>query len=115
MSRDDIEAVRGKEPAVVLKTGSNMGPASKQEIEHYAAYVLAALYLDDSCMKWTTAGDICIPPDILIDEHHIGQYRWQTKEAVLHEIAHLFTWSQDMKHGRWFYQRYAELLIDWMV
>lgn len=92
----------------------NMGPASKREIEDFAAYVLEVLGHDDFEMRWTTAGSILIPPIVYIDERFIGKVRYWAKEIVLHEIAHITTRTVDHKHGNLFYGRYIELLKQFM-
>lgn len=92
----------------------NMGPASREEIEAYAAYVLEALGLEGLDMRWTTGGSVWIRPHVYIDESYIGRVRWIVKEMVLHEIAHIGTWPADDRHGRVFYNRYGALLTRFM-
>lgn len=92
----------------------NMGPASKEEIEDFAAYVLEALGYDGFDMCWTTGGSVWIRPHVYIDESYISKVRWQAKEIVLHEISHIDTSQVDHMHSNVFYDRYVELLRRFM-
>lgn len=92
---------------------SNMGVMTRKDFESFSSKVLHDLKLD-SQMRWTTAGDIMIPPHIYIDERHRGQYPWRAKEIILHEVAHIDTWPKDDGHGEIFYARYVELLMKFM-
>ncbi len=94
---------------------NNNGCMSKVEIEDFASYVLKDEGYSNHKMEWTTAGDILIGDTIYIDERHIDGYPWESKEIVLHEVAHIDTWPEDMRHGELFYSRYVELLEKFMV
>ena len=84
---------------------ANMGPASREEIETFAAQVLSDSGFEGE-FRWTTDGSICIPPNILVNEDTVGKYRWHAKDIVLHEVAHL----SGMGHGVEFYRVYTDLL-----
>ena len=93
---------------------TNNGSMSKSKIESYARRVLIECGYPHE-MKWTTAGDILIGDTVYIDERHINGYPWESKEIVLHEVAHIDTWPEDDRHGELFYSRYVELLEKFMV
>ena len=97
-----------------MKLTNNIGYMEKEEIENFAAMVLKECGYSYS-MKWTTAGDIVIPPFIYIDESHIGEYPYLVKYWVLHEIAHIDTHPQDDRHGEIFHARLAELINQFMT
>lgn len=99
-----------KEAQEKIALTNNMGSMNKQQIEEFASYVLSELKLSDYKMEWTTAGDILIGRTIYIDERHIDAYPWEAKQIVLHEIAHIHTWPEDMKHGELFFGEYIRLL-----
>lgn len=114
MSRRAAEAQRSAGPGKPHPMPDNIGAASKEEIEAYAAYVLEALGYDRFDMCWTTAGSAWIRPHVYIDEKYIGAIRWLAKEMVLHEITHISTHPADRVHGRIFYNRYVTLLSRFM-
>ena len=97
------EPVLGINPLV-----ANMGPASREEIEWFAAKVFSDLELEGE-FRWTTSGSICIPPDILVNEDTVDKYRWHAKDIVLHEFAHLSVTG----HGVEFYEVYTDLLMKY--
>lgn len=99
---------------------SNMGNITRRELEAFASQVLKALDLEDWRIEWTTDCSICIRERklILLQVHTIRfrifrGYPWQAKEAVLHEIAHIFT--DDRFHSQGFYTEYIKLLVRFMV
>ncbi len=92
---------------------NNNGCMSKDEVESFATIVLKESG-HPFTMKWTTAGSIMIEPFIYIDENNIDQYPYLAKYWVLHEIAHIDTWPQDMTHGELFHSRLAELIEQFM-
>lgn len=99
----------------MAKLTNNNGCMSKAKIEQFAKTALRQLHYPAYEMKWTTAGDILIGNVIYIDERHIDGYPWESKEIVLHEIAHIDTWPEDNRHGELFYRRYIELLAEYMT
>lgn len=96
-----------------MKLTNNIGCMSKPQIEDFASMVLRECGYPHQ-MKWTTAGDILIGEIVYIDERHINEYPYMAKERVLHEIAHIDTWSQDDRHGEIFHTRLAELIEQFM-
>ena len=90
----------------------NMGAVTKAEVEDFAHHALAVA-APTAVMEWTPASpSICLGNKILIREDLVGQYPWQAKEEVLHEMAHLNGLSG---HGMAFYEVYIALLKQFMV
>lgn len=92
---------------------NNIGCMSKESIEGFADRVLRECGYPFT-MKWTTAGSIMIEPFIYIDERNIDQYPYLVKYWVLHEVAHIDTWPEDMVHGEIFHSRLAELIRQFL-
>lgn len=99
---------------------NNMGNISRRELQTFASHVFEKLDLEGWRMEWTQRVSICIRETklILIQVPNIRfriypGYPWQAKEAVLHEIAHIFT--PDKSHSEGFYIEYIKLLICFMV
>ena len=88
-----------------------MGAVTAEQIEQFANKVLSQEF-PQYCMKWTTAGPICINKSktIYIDKRLIGKYPWVAKECILHECAHINSWPKDSTHGEHFYKEYIRLL-----
>lgn len=99
---------------------NNMGNIKRLDLQEFGLQVLKALCLEDWRIEWTTDGSICIRDMklILIQVHNVRfrlyhGYPWQAKEAILHEIAHVFT--DDRFHSEGFYMEYIKLLVRFMV
>jgi len=99
---------------------NNMGNIELGELRTFASRVFKELDLEDWRIEWTTDVSICIRHRKLIQIHvHNTRfpiypgYPWQAKEAVLHEIAHIFTPCRS--HSEDFYREYIKLLTRFMV
>lgn len=97
-----------------------MGNITRRELQTFVSHVFEKLDLNGWRIEWTKGYSICIRERklILIQVHNIRfrlyrGYPWQAKEAVLHEIAHIFT--SDKFHSEAFYIEYIKLLTKFMV
>jgi len=103
------------------RVANNIGNITRREIEAFALNVFKALGLEDWQVEWTTvAPSICIRARKLIFICvHTAKFRiypgypWQAKEAILHEVAHIFT--PDRFHSEDFYREYVKLLMKFMI
>jgi predicted metal-dependent hydrolase len=96
-----------------------MGAATEEEVEEFAQAVFNAEELfNEWRFRWTSAKPgVCVlkTKTIFIPQTIIGDYPWQAKEYVLHEMAHIRTLDKERGHGPVFYQEYARLVLRHMV
>ena len=84
---------------------------------HFAYYVLQSEGLVDWEVKFSAGGSICLlkSKEIILDVHHQHVFDWRARQAVIHEIAHIRTWPQDMKHSSLFFREFANLILKYLV
>lgn len=99
---------------------NNMGNIKRGELKAFVSHVLKELDLEDWQVEWDTDVGICIKHrKLILVQVHTTRFRiypgypWQAKEAVLHEIAHIFT--PDRFHSEDFYREYVKLLTRFMI
>jgi len=94
-----------------------MGPAIKSEVETFAQEVFEREQLCGWQVAWTKCNaGLCQRKvkTILLPERIIGIYKWEAKEYVLHEVAHIRTEADNM-HGTEFFAEFARLVQRFMA
>jgi len=92
---------------------NNMGNMNAKQAEEFFNMVRDDLGLKDFGFGITTAGSICLPDKILIDERDL-QYPWHTKHMILHELTHHIAPNAKL-HGTRFHMEYANLVLRYLA
>jgi len=86
------------------------------ETEDFAYHILQLEGFTNWKVRFSNGGSICLnkAKEIILDESYRTVFDWRARLAAIHEIAHIRTWPQDMKHSELFCKEYANLILKYL-